>query len=107
MADGKVNETVLNLHVLYEEHDGVVTAHCLDFDIVTQGINTEEAETMLKDAVLEHVLFALENNLVQKLHDPAPPEFWEKYYTERFKDQTAYQIRKTHSLIMEIAPAYV
>ena len=107
MSGKKENETPLNLHVLFEENEKIVTAHCLDFDIVTQGENREEAEEMLKDAVLEHVLFALENDLIHKLYDPAPPEFWEKYYTQRFKDQTAHHIRETHSLVMEIEPAYV
>jgi predicted RNase H-like HicB family nuclease len=102
-----IKEIPLRLHVLFEENNGTVTAHCLDFDIVTQGMSREEAEEMLKDAVLQHVLFALDNDLIQKLYDPAPPEFWERYYVQRFKNQTAHQIRKTHSLIMEIEPAYV
>ena len=107
MLEQSVNKIPLNLHVLFEENEKLVTAHCLDFDIVTQGENREEAEDMLKDAVLEHVLFALENNLIHKLYDPAPPEFWEKYYLQRFKDQSARRIRETHSLLMEIEPAYV
>jgi predicted RNase H-like HicB family nuclease len=106
MSEKKVNEIALNLHVLFEENDNRTTAHCLDFDVVTQGANREEAEEMLKDAVFEHVLFAVENNLIHKLYDPAPPEFWEKYYIQKFKNQNAYQIRKTHSLVMEIEAAY-
>ena len=107
MAEKRMNEIPLNLHVLFEKSNDTVTAHCLDFDIVTQGQNRKEAEEMLKDAVLEYVLFALENNLIHKLYDPAPTDFWEKYYVQRFKDHTGPQIRKANSFLLEIEPAYV
>lgn len=107
MPEQNIDEIPINLHVLFEENNDRVTAHCLDFDIVTQGKDKKEAEEMVRDAVLEHVLFALENNLVHKLYDPAPPEFWEKYFVQRFKNQSAHHIKETLSLRMQIEPAYV
>ena len=69
---------LFHLDVLIEKQEDVFTAHCLQFDIQTEGNTVAEAEEMIVDAIFEYVTFALEKNLTQFLFKPAPPEDWQK-----------------------------
>jgi predicted RNase H-like HicB family nuclease len=58
---------------------GEWVAHCLDFDVVTQGRSLPHAMVMAREAVMTVVLDDLEHG-----HDPidrrAPKEFWTEMY---------------------------
>jgi hypothetical protein len=58
---------------------GEWVAHCLDFDVVTQGRSLPHAMMMAREAVMTVVLDDLEHG-----HDPtdrrAPKEFWTEMY---------------------------
>jgi predicted RNase H-like HicB family nuclease len=60
------------------EQEDVFIAHCLQFDIITEGNTIAEAKEMIADAIFEYITFALENNLTKFLFKPASQEYWQK-----------------------------
>ncbi|MFQ6054779.1 MAG: type II toxin-antitoxin system HicB family antitoxin [Methanosarcinales archaeon] len=69
---------VFHLDVIIEAEDDLFTAHCLQFDIVSDGRTIEEAKEMIIDAILEYLTFAIENDLLDEVYKPAPIEYWQK-----------------------------
>ena len=67
-----------NLHILLYREPPYEIAHCLEFDIVAQGNTKKEALKNLIDGIELQVNFAIENNALESLYNPAPPEYWQK-----------------------------
>lgn len=67
-----------NLHIILYKEDSYEIAHCLEFDIVAQGRTKKEALKNLMDGIELQVNFAIENNSIELLYNPAPPEYWQK-----------------------------
>jgi predicted RNase H-like HicB family nuclease len=67
------------------EQEDVFIAHCLQFDIITEGNTIVEAEEMIADAIFEYITFAMENNLTKFLFKPASPEYWQKLLYGHYK----------------------
>jgi predicted RNase H-like HicB family nuclease len=66
-----------NLHILLYKEENYEIAHCLEFDIVTQGETKKEALQNLIDGIELQVNFAVENNSPEQLYNPAPLECWQ------------------------------
>ena len=64
--------------MLIEKQTDCYTAHCLQLDLVTDGDTKTEAEAMIVDAISEQITFAIENNLMDNLFQPADPAEWRK-----------------------------
>ncbi len=61
----------------YKDGD-IFIAHCLEFDLVTQGDTREEARANLADLIKTHIQFAIEKDVEDKaLFHPAPHKYWE------------------------------
>ncbi|MBE0478993.1 hypothetical protein IBX65_07765 [Candidatus Aerophobetes bacterium] len=68
-----------SLHILgYKENDKYI-AHCLEFDIVSEGTTHKEAIENLKELVYSYLQFAMEYNLEQFTWKPAPKIFWDTF----------------------------
>ncbi|MDI6736624.1 MAG: type II toxin-antitoxin system HicB family antitoxin [bacterium] len=65
-----------NVHVILYSEYNIEIAHCLEFDIVAQGKTKMEAFKNLLDAIELQVNFAIENNNIESIFNPAPPEYW-------------------------------
>ena len=65
-----------NIHILLYREDHIQIAHCLEFDILAQGETKQEALRNLLDAIELQMDFALENDCVETLYNPAPVEYW-------------------------------
>ena len=78
-----LKKKLFHLDVLIEKQEDAFTAHCLQFDIVTEGNTTAEAEEMIVDAIFEYITFALEHNSTQFLFNPAPAENWQNLIYSR------------------------
>ena len=64
----------------YKDGD-LFIAHCLEFDLVSQGATLEEARKNLADLIFSHVQFAVEKDIEEKsLFRPAPNKYWEIYF---------------------------
>ena len=73
-----MKDRTLWLHILLEKEKDKFIAHCLEFDIVTEGSSLEDAEESIIDAINEYITYAIENNLLNQIYRPAPKEIWEK-----------------------------
>ncbi len=70
----------LSLHVLIEREDELYTAHCLEFDIVSEGNTVKQAEKNIIQAILDHLTFCIAYENMDRIFNPAPKEFWNKFY---------------------------
>ena len=69
----KLKRKLFHLDVLIEKQTACYTAHCLQLDLVTDGDTKADAEAMIVDAISEQITFAIENNLMDHLFQPAAP----------------------------------
>lgn len=72
----KFKRKLFHLDVLIEKQTDCYTTHCLQLDLVTDG--DTKAEAMIVDAISEQITFAIENNLMDNLFQPADPAEWRK-----------------------------
>ncbi len=70
----------IELHVLIEKEDDLFTAHCLEFDIVSEGNTVKQAEKNIIQAILDHLTFCIAYENMDRIFNPAPKEFWNKFY---------------------------
>ena len=66
--------------LLYKENNDYV-AHCLEFDVVhTSTESIKAASDELHSLLKEYMLFALKNDMIDTLYNPAPSEYWIMYH---------------------------
>lgn len=103
--DMKDRKFRLNVHVLIEKEDDLFTAHCLEFDIVADGQTLQEAQENIVDAIVDHITFCLEVGNVENILNPAPKEFWNKFYFEsrEISKPVKLPMKKVHSIIDDVS----
>jgi predicted RNase H-like HicB family nuclease len=69
-----------NLDVLLYREDGEWVAHCLQLDLVEAGATPEEAEDNLAGVIQHHIQWALDDDDMEHLFHPAPPEVWKQFF---------------------------
>lgn len=74
------------------DDEDVTCAHCLELDIVGQGLSSEEARQELMDAAELYVTCKVDEGEIESLFRPAPAEIWNAQTTERW----------SHSLVLGI-----
>ena len=62
------------------KHSGGWLAHCLQLDLVEWGETLDAAQAGLLHVVRAHVEFAVENENLEHLFRPAPPEVWREFF---------------------------
>jgi predicted RNase H-like HicB family nuclease len=65
-----------SVHVIFYREDDYYVAHCLEFDLVAQGQNLNDAFKNLLDAIELQATYALESDDPSILFNPAPAEYW-------------------------------
>lgn len=65
--------------LFYHEGD-LLVGHCLELDIVATGKDIEEAKNKMRDLIIAQVRYALENDNMEYLYKPAPPEIWKMFW---------------------------
>jgi len=79
----------LHLDVLLAPDEGGWLAHCLQLDLAEWGETREAAHANLLDVVRAHVESTVENDNLEHLFHPAPPEVWERFLQgELLSEQT-------------------
>ena len=91
--------------ILYSE-DNIQFAHCLEFDIVAQGRKKIEALKNLLDAIELQMDFAIENNDIASIFNPAPVEYW-KMLVESKKYPYKPKPEKKISVLSNITYSYI
>ena len=74
-----------NLDVLLYREDAQWLAHCLQLDLVEAGGTPEEAEENLAGVIQHHIQWALEDDDMEHLFHPAPPEYWKRFFGAQVK----------------------
>jgi predicted RNase H-like HicB family nuclease len=70
----------LRLTILVTPEGKRFLAHCLELDLAEGGKTPEEAVDNLIETCLAHIGSAIEDDDMEHLFKPAPPEFWAKFY---------------------------
>lgn len=76
--------------LIYPETEGgkqIYCAHCLDFDLVEGGETPEKSIENLEGVIREHINYAITKDLVDHLYNPAPPEYWNRFYKAHISTQ--------------------
>jgi hypothetical protein len=70
----------------YEAPDlpGTTCAHCLELDVVGQGVDNDEARGSLMDAIELYVQCKVEHRELSTLFSPAPADVWNATDVERW-----------------------
>jgi len=71
-----MSERVLHLDVVVYKEDDLFVAHCLQLDLVTTAKTIEQACCDIEDVIKTHITYAIENDNLENLLKPAPPEIW-------------------------------
>src|SRR3989338_3171700 len=65
------------LDVLISQEEGKFYAHCLAFDLLSEGKTEQEAKKNLAEMIFEHIRFFVEKNMEPFIFRPAPMKYWE------------------------------
>lgn len=68
-----------SLHILIAKEHDLFTAHCLEFDIVADGLTLEQAQQDIMDVCKKHILYCFDNKLLENLLDFAPEKYWRQF----------------------------
>jgi len=88
LSNEKINICV---HVGFDIEDELILAHCLEFDIVAEGYTEKEATKNILNAIVNHVIFCIANDNIDKILNPAPSEYWNRYYFESIPTRKPYK----------------
>ena len=78
--------TILDkLHILETKEGKYHIAHCLEYDIVSQGTTPKKAKNNLFDLISSYLHFGIENDIQQFAYYPAPKVYWDKFKKRRRK----------------------
>ena len=72
----------LSIHVLGYREGDLYVAHCLEFDIVSDGKTKEEASQNCIECVQYHIEFCIEKGSLENATNPAPREYWQMFYSK-------------------------
>ena len=89
MAKTRLN---VPIRVVFYLDESRWVAHCLEFDLLGDGQNKQEAVESLRRAIAIQVEQTMRNGNVKNLLSPAPPEYWQKYAEGRHVNNGDFQI---------------
>lgn len=64
------------LDVLMSQEEGKFYAHCLAFDLLSEGGTEQEAKKNLAEMIFEHIRYFVEKNMEPFIFHPAPMKYW-------------------------------
>ncbi len=71
---------MFEFHILVHKQDNdVYIAHCLELDLVAEADTAETACDELQDIIDTQIRTCIENDNLENLFFPAPPEVWAKF----------------------------
>ncbi|MEA1935832.1 MAG: hypothetical protein U9M96_03300 [Thermodesulfobacteriota bacterium] len=71
----------IRLDILIKKVGNYYSAHCLQFDIVTTDDTLKDVQKTIIDLCVAHIQFSQDNDNMDYLFFPAPPEVWSEYLT--------------------------
>lgn len=67
-------------HILIKCIPEGFSAHCLELDLCEQAPTIAEAQGQIKNVIITHITFAIENDNLAYLFHPAPEAVWTEYF---------------------------
>jgi predicted RNase H-like HicB family nuclease len=64
------------LDVLMSQEEGKFYAHCLAFDLLSEGKTEQQAKKNLAEMIFEHIRFFVEKSMEPFIFHPAPMKYW-------------------------------
>ena len=68
------------LHILIKSTQEGFSAHCLELDLCEETPTMAEAKEQIKNTIIAHITFAIENDNLAYLFHPAPEAAWTEYF---------------------------
>ena len=76
-----MNNIGMTFNILIKEEEDTCIAHCLELDIVATSRTIECVEADIMSLITAQIEYAFENNNLENLYHPAPPEVWKEYFS--------------------------
>ncbi len=68
------------LHILIKSIPGGFSAHCLELDLCAEAPTLATVKRQIKNVIVAHITFAIENDNLAYLFHPAPESAWTEYF---------------------------
>ena len=90
------------MDVLLYEDEGGWAAHCLQLDLVECADTPETAMGNMLDVIRVHVEYAIENDNVEYLFHPAPPDVWKRFLTSKWVGSQTIHIETRPNMLSSV-----
>ena len=89
-----MNNVGMTFNILIREDEEIYIAHCLELDVVTSSPTLEIVEADIMSLITAQIEYAFENNNLDNLFHPAPPEVWKEYFSCSKAEEKEYILKK-------------
>ena len=76
-----MNNVGMTFNILIRDEEDICIAHCLELDIVATSQSLEGVEADIISLISAQIEYAFENENLDNLYHPAPPEVWKEYFS--------------------------
>lgn len=83
----KMKEANFTFHVVVDQHEGNLVAHCLEMGLVAVHCDQDELFSIMSKLIIRQLQFALENENPADIYHSAPAEVWERFRTRVAKQE--------------------
>jgi hypothetical protein len=77
---GHGHQASMVFNILIKKEGDLLVAHCLELDVVTTGNSYVTLTKEMSDLLIAQIKYAFENNNLENLYHPAPPDVWKQFY---------------------------
>jgi hypothetical protein len=84
-------EEKFSFKVLIRREPDAWVAHCLELNLVAVAETVEQVESDIIDVIVAHVRYALENDNLEYMFHPAPPDVWRDFFKCSDREETSYR----------------
>ena len=74
-----MKELNFTFHVMVDQHEGNLVAHCLEMGLVATHCDRDELFATMNKLIIRQLQFALENDNPADIYHSASPEVWERF----------------------------
>jgi hypothetical protein len=86
-----IKEENFSFKVLIKREPDAWVAHCLELNLVAVAETSAQVESDIMDIIAAHVRYAFENDNVEHMFHPAPPDVWKDFFRCTDREETSYR----------------
>jgi len=83
-------EESFTFKVLIKKEPEEWVAHCLELNLVTVAETLDQVQSDIIDVIIAHVRYALENDNLEYMYHPAPPNVWKDFFKCSDREEASY-----------------